>query len=164
MKVAAIKDLSSVDGPGMRLTFFFAGCLHDCTGCFNKEFQKVSSGYNMLIPEIIQYIKNLKPWIDGVTFSGGDPLFQTKELGNLLVAIRSDPELKFLNIWMWTGYTLEQIPSKIKNKLNVIVDGKYDETLPSSKWRGSNNQKVWKKIRNDKFEEIYKIEEEDFNI
>ena len=54
MKVAAIKDMSSVDGPGMRLTFFFAGCGHACEGCHNPEFQKIDSGYNMLIPEIEQ--------------------------------------------------------------------------------------------------------------
>lgn len=59
------------------------------------------------------------------------------------------------NIWMWTGYTLEEINSdkseigllrsELAHAVDVIVDGRFerDKHHPSLKFRGSWNQKIY---------------------
>jgi len=151
MKIGHIRDISMVDGPGNRLVIFFTGCGHNCDGCHNPKYQDYNYGIDWEIPEIIEYIKDRKQWIDGITLSGGDPLFQP-DLREFLETIRSDPELKNINIWMWTGFTIDQVPNPIKSKINVIIDGKYDKELEGAKWRGSSNQKIWKRVVGHHFE------------
>ena len=152
MKIAGFKDLSLTDGPGPRLVIFTTGCIHNCPGCHNVEMQNYDYGVEWSIEDIIEYIRERHRWIDGLTLSGGDPLFQLNETLALLTAIRKDKELKGLNIWLYTGYLFEDIPNNIKVKVNAIVDGKYNKELPSKPFRGSSNQKIFKRIVGNKFE------------
>ena len=147
MKIGAIKDLSLVDGEGVRLTLFLTGCTHACEGCHNPKFWNYDYGVEWSIPDMIEYITDRRFWIDGITLSGGDPLFQLNEVKELLIAIRNNNDLKDLNIWIYTGYEYAEIPGRIRQLVDVIVDGKYDESQTSYKpWRGSDNQKVWRKF------------------
>jgi len=142
MRIAGIEDTSLVNGEGVRMTIFTSGCIHNCEGCHNPEMQEYFFGEEIENETILQRIKDKLKWIDGLTLSGGDPLFQLSATKELLQAIRNDDELKDINIWLYTGYLFEDIPKSILKNVDVIIDGKYDKSLPEGKYRGSINQKI----------------------
>ena len=159
MKIANIKHLSLVDGPGPRTAIFTTGCIHNCEGCHNPEYQNYKYGVEWEPEEIIEEIKLVKNWIKGITLTGGDPLFQLDNTKELLKLIRKDTELKHINIMLYTGYLFEDIPGSIKQLVDVIIDGKYDKNLPRAYMRGSCNQRMFKKIMNTRFEIINQEED-----
>ena len=81
MLIHSIVESSRVNGPGIRAVVWFQGCTLACSGCWNKDthsFSK-SAGIEIGVEELAQKIAAL-PNLDGVTFSGGEPLQQAPEL------------------------------------------------------------------------------------
>lgn len=148
IKVNGIKPSSLVDGEGIRYTIFFQGCPHRCEGCHSPHTWNLNE-FNMdLSPsQIILDIKRYKKYITGITLSGGDPLMQPNDLLEFLRALKADKELRELDIWMWTGYEFEEIPRQILQLIDVVIDGKFNKGLLPAKWRGSNNQKIYRKVK-----------------
>ena len=67
-----------VNGDGLRTVIWLSGCSHKCPGCFNPETHCPLSGIKFDKSAKDELFKNLKEdWCDGITFSGGDPLFET---------------------------------------------------------------------------------------
>ena len=138
-----------VDGPRIRTSLYLSGCFHNCPMCHNKSSWKAWSGKNYENAEIIGEIKEYGH--NQITITGGDGLcYQTPGLINFLQELRK--EMPTINIWLYTGYTLEEILADQERKLvldyiDVLVDGKFDESLKSSDclFRGSTNQKIWEK-------------------
>ncbi len=149
IRISGIKEGSLVDGKGVRMTFFLTGCLHNCKKCHNKKFQNFNNGKDVEINELIDDIERNKKLIDGITLSGGDPLFQYVQVLDFLKTIRNEKKLEKINIWLYTGFDFEQVNNDIKELVDVIVDGKYVHSLPKQKWAGSSNQKVYKKIKGE---------------
>lgn len=148
MRISGLIEESIVDGPGVRFVVFFQGCLHDCFNCQNKQTHALNGGYKIKAEEIIEKIKR-NPYIDGVTLSGGDPLFQISECLKLVKLIN---ELN-LNIIVYTGFTFEEILKMSKtNKdyltllesIDCLIDGKFIDNLKSLDlaYRGSSNQQI----------------------
>lgn len=145
MKVMSIHHDSVVDGEGLRTVIFFAGCPHFCKGCHNPRSWNIKNGTEMTIEEIRDEVLS-NPLTD-VTFSGGDPFFQANEIKHLARELKNHGK----NIWIYTGYTLEDIenhsnPSfkELLDHCDVLVDGpfileKKDLTLA---FRGSSNQRI----------------------
>ena len=145
MKVMNIIHDSVVDGEGLRTVVFFAGCPHRCFGCHNPKSWNVCNGTEMTVEEIVKEIE--KNSLTDVTFSGGDPFFQAAEVKKVAKIVK---DLK-KNLWIYTGYTLEEIQSAQNNDMiellhygDVLVDGRFeldkkDLTLP---FRGSSNQRI----------------------
>ena len=147
MNYAKIRKYDVTNGPGVRVTLFVSGCTHNCPGCFNKEQQDFNFG-NLWTKEVeddfINAIKNKN--ICGVNILGGEPLQQDHSLIQLLKRIKSETGK---NIWLWSGYTLEEIKACDKkaealNYIDVLVDGRFIESLKdlNLKYRGSSNQMV----------------------
>lgn len=135
---------SMVNGKGIRDVIFLPGCVHNCPGCHNKKFQNPNFGVDIEIDEILTLFKNNNDMVDGITISGGDPLYQYDKTLELCKAIKSS-DIANNNIWLYTGYTYDEIKERFKEILNyvdVIIDGKYDENLPKASFRGSNNQRI----------------------
>jgi anaerobic ribonucleoside-triphosphate reductase activating protein len=148
VRLAGVIYESLVNGPGIRRVYFAQGCRHNCDGCFNPETHDFNGGELMDMNELINdAISN--PIINGITFSGGDPLEQAESFSYMAKEFKS----KGLNIWCYTGYTFEQILEKMKkdkdlkeliSNVDVLVDGKFEmnNKNKSLKFRGSSNQRI----------------------
>lgn len=134
---------SIVDGEGLRYVIFVQGCPHHCKGCHNPQTWRTDIGNAITIESLLDDIKS-NPLLDGVTFSGGEPMLQSEELTELAKEIKK----LGLNIWCYTGFTYEQIKESKKDFLkyiDVLVDGKFIEELKClGEYYGSSNQRIIK--------------------
>ena len=135
------------DGPGLRTSIYCSGCWHKCKGCHNPQTWDLYSGEEIDVDDLVDLIIEDK-WIDGVTFTGGDPLYQSDGFIELAKKIK---EKSNKNIWLYTGFTMEEIKMRCPESLRYVdwvVDGPYIEELRDIdlKFRGSSNQKIWKII------------------
>ena len=149
MNYAKIRKLDVTNGPGIRTTLFVSGCTHNCEGCFNKEQQDFNYGNKFTKEtedEFIQLTKNKQ--IKGVNILGGEPMQQIMDdtLLNLLKRIKLETDKP---IWLWSGYTFEEIVNnpkrlEILREVDVLIDGKFqaDKRDIMLKYRGSANQRV----------------------
>lgn len=135
-----------LNGDGLRVVLWVAGCSHHCKGCQNPITWDPQGGIPFEDKEKQEIFEQLeKPYIEGITFSGGDPLYE----GNVETVTELAKEIKAKypnkNIWLYTGYVWEEIKEmEIIPYLDVIVDGKFDleRRDVSLRWKGSPNQRV----------------------
>jgi len=84
---------SAVDGPGMRVVAWTAGCNWRCLYCHNPDTWTVTNG--MAVPleravdELRKYRRGLQVMSGGFTLSGGEPLLQDRFAVRLLTAARA---------------------------------------------------------------------------
>lgn len=146
IRLSGIVRESIVDGPGIRFGVFVQGCPHGCVGCHNPESLDFSGGYDRDYQTILAEIKK-NPLLDGVTFSGGEPLCQAAALLPLAEEIKK----MGLTLMIYTGSVFEDLlqqndPAVLKllSFCDYLVDGPFvlqqkDLTLP---FRGSANQRI----------------------
>ncbi|CAH9017278.1 4Fe-4S single cluster domain protein [Vibrio phage 150E35-1] len=141
----------AVNGEGVRCTLFVAGCSHGCSGCYNEASWNPSSGHEFtddMVQQILSDLKDTRIVRSGLSLSGGDPLHKRNypEILELCKLVRKECPDK--TIWMWTGYTIDQIResgmSEILDYLDVVIDGKFDQDKKdlNLRWRGSSNQVI----------------------
>lgn len=142
LRVVDIVDGTSVDGPGLRTSIYFAGCKHYCPGCHNPSTWDFSAGRDMTVDQLIERILEND---FNVTFSGGDPLYQLTALTVLANEIKKIGK----TIWCYTGFTYEELAASsdyndILSLIDVLVDGPYIQALrdPDLRFRGSSNQRI----------------------
>ena len=146
MNYHKIEKTSVANGIGIRVVLWVSGCSLHCKGCHNPETWDLNSGKlfdENAKEELFEALD--KPYIQGVTFSGGHPL----ENGNITEVYNLCKEIKEKfpekDIWIYTGYLFENIHSYLVMKyIDVLVDGAYIEEQRdiTLKWRGSRNQRV----------------------
>jgi anaerobic ribonucleoside-triphosphate reductase activating protein len=85
---------------------------------------------------------------DGLSLLGGDPLYPKNRSTIHSLCLQAKQRYPDKDIWLWTGYTFDDIPSEILSVVDVIIDGKYEEGNATIKaWQGSDNQKQYCKDR-----------------
>ena len=148
IRIAGVVRESIVDGPGFRFTVFCQGCPHNCEGCHNQATHDFSGGYDCDISRILEAIDK-NPLLDGVRFSGGEPMCQAEAFCSLAAEVKK----RNLNIVTYTGYTYEELLimsekdiwiKKLLDLTDILIDGRFilsqrDLTLL---FRGSRNQRV----------------------
>ncbi len=81
-KITNIETMGLVDGPGMRLVLFLAGCNLRCLYCHNPETWTDNENNRKITPEeVLKMFNKYKVYYGetgGVTFSGGEPLIQNE--------------------------------------------------------------------------------------
>lgn len=144
LAVPNIQVDSIVDGEGLRSVIWTQGCPHDCPGCHNPQTHDPNKGVLTDTEEIEKQIDDLKNQ-DGITFSGGDPMFQAKACSVLAEYAKN----KGYNVWCYTGYLYEEClkDKDMRNFLNfidILVDGKFIIAKKSFKlkFKGSSNQRI----------------------
>ncbi|MBR2856676.1 MAG: pyruvate formate lyase-activating protein [Bacteroidales bacterium] len=83
IKVHSYESMGTYDGPGLRLVVFLQGCPFRCLYCANPDTISFDGGKPTEIENIVRMAVNQKPFFGkkgGVTFSGGEPTSQAKEL------------------------------------------------------------------------------------
>ena len=143
LRVIDIVGGTSVDGPGLRTSVYFAGCNHHCPGCHNPQSWDFEGGEAMSVLRIKEIIDDCD---FNVTFSGGDPLMQpVDEMVELARLLKADGR----TIWCYTGYSYEYVASRPEYEellacIDVLVDGPFVESLRviSLRFRGSSNQRL----------------------
>lgn len=153
MRYAGIipNDLSAA--PGVCVTFFTQGCPHHCPGCHNPETWDYDGGKEFegnTVDKICNYLTANGAHRD-LCIMGGEPLCPDNQFLTLLICNTVKDKLPDTKIYIWTGYTLEELNkdtntriSQILEKTDAIIDGPYiaaerDITLPM---RGSRNQRI----------------------
>lgn len=94
MLVHSIESLAAVDGEGLRYAIFLAGCPLRCAYCHNPDTWNSNSGTCYTLEDLIKKIKRYAPYFKasngGVTFSGGEPLLQAKEIVELAALLKKE--------------------------------------------------------------------------
>lgn len=139
-----------VNGEGTRCTLFVSGCEHGCKGCYNQKSWSFSAGVlfdQTMEDQIIRDLKDTRIKRQGLSLSGGDPLHPRNVPILLALVQRVKRECPEKDIWLWTGYKLDELNEEQQQMLpyiDVLIDGKFIKALadPSLIWRGSANQVV----------------------
>ena len=149
-----LNDMSAAEG--LCVTFFTQGCPHRCSGCHNPDTWDYEGGKEFSFEVLESIITGLTA--QGIKrklcIMGGEPLCPENAFLTNLVISEVKRKLPETQVYIWTGYTYEElinhkphssIPS-ILDKTDCIIDGPYieelrDITLPM---RGSSNQRIIK--------------------
>lgn len=148
LRIAGIEPESFVDGPGIRFSIFTQGCSHNCLGCHNPQTHDFNGGHDISLAELLSMIEE-NPLLDGVTLSGGDPMFQAKTLVPLAREIKE----RGLNLVIFSGFTYERLMALKDEKpeclelltfADILVDGPFilAQRCLDLKFRGSKNQRL----------------------
>lgn len=154
MRYHNITKADMLNGDGLRVVLWLAGCSHHCRACQNPITWDANDG--LIFDEEAKrevFAELEKSWCSGLTLSGGDPLYiGNREEVSLLV---KEIKLKFpdKNIWCYTGYTWEELMKQVKDDNNlktildnvdVLLDGRFVLSLALEKlhYVGSSNQRI----------------------
>ena len=138
--------------PGLCVTFFTQGCPHQCHGCHNPQTWDFEGGIEFT-PDVLDKI------IEGLTAQGiqrnfcvmgGEPLCAENEFLTLLVIKTVKEKLPDVSVYIWSGYTYEELKKKsghvnqILDLCDYLIDGPYIHDLRdiTLEMRGSTNQRV----------------------
>ncbi|MDR1928383.1 MAG: radical SAM protein [Oscillospiraceae bacterium] len=73
------ESFGAVDGPGLRFVFFLQGCPLRCLYCHNPDAaaeEPPGTGQKITAGAAAEKVLRLRNFLQGVTFSGGEPLLQ----------------------------------------------------------------------------------------
>ena len=139
--------------PGISVSFFTQGCPHHCAGCYNPETWDFDGGKEFTPQVLEDILEGLNS--NGIRRSfclmGGEPLCEENEFLTCLLVQTIKERSPNTPIYIWSGYTYEELLNKNNPKINYILDeadflvdgpfdiAKRDITLPM---RGSTNQRI----------------------
>ena len=135
-----------LNGDGLRVVLWVAGCSHHCRECQNPITWDPNGGIPFEEENLQEIFHELdQDYVDGITFSGGDPLHEANrdDVEALAKLIREKYPQK--TIWLYTGYVWEEIHDwPIMEYIDVLVDGRFElaQKDVNLQWKGSANQRV----------------------
>lgn len=152
-KYNTIKYNDVANAPGIAISIYLQGCPHHCKGCFNPETWNFNDGQN-LTTEILEDIFENKIYENNIERSlcilGGEPLCAENNVTTFqIISWALEKQIK---IYIWTGYTLEELKQKndditniILERIDYLIDGPFieEEKDLTLKMRGSRNQRIW---------------------
>lgn len=151
----SIETLGLVDGPGVRVVVFLEGCPLRCIFCHNPECWKITKHYTITPSELLKVILKYKNYFGengGVTFSGGEPLLQSKFLLEILKLCKEnnihtcldtsgvgdfEEVLKYVDLVIWD---IKAIKPSMYEK---ITNYKIDASLKFLDYCQKHHKKMW---------------------
>ena len=100
-----------LNGDGLRVVLWVAGCGHHCKGCQNPITWDPNGGIpfdDAAKAEIFEQLD--KDYISGITFSGGDPLYEANRADVTALAKEIKERYPKKDIWVYTGRSLYSCP------------------------------------------------------
>lgn len=152
MNYHKIEKYSVANGTGIRVVLWVSGCTCYCRGCQNPQTWSFQGGQlfdEKAKQELFEALD--KPYIQGITFSGGHPFEKPNRSTVYYLAKEIKEKFPTKDIWLYTGYTWEEIYKNGIREIwrtlpwiDVLIDGKFIQELKdlTLKWRGSSNQRV----------------------
>ncbi|MFF4353627.1 4Fe-4S single cluster domain-containing protein [Streptomyces sp. NPDC001530] len=147
LNVAATWTGTTALGPGRRSVVWVQGCPFHCRGCMSPDWIPMRRARLVapadLVPELLG-----DPAVGGLTFSGGEPMFQAAGLAELARLART---VRDISVICFTGHRLEALRSRppapgvarLLEEVDVLIDGLYVAGLDDGRGlRGSSNQRV----------------------
>ena len=135
-----------LNGDGLRVVLWVAGCEHCCKGCQNPLTWDPDGGLpfdDAAKAEIFEQLD--QPYIEGITFSGGDPLHCANRDGVKTLAAEIKEKYPEKTIWLYTGDVWENIVNyPVLKYVDILVDGEFEQDKKdvTLMWKGSSNQRV----------------------
>lgn len=135
-----------LNGDGLRVVLWVAGCSHCCKDCQNPITWDPNGGLlfdEAAKQEIFEQLD--KSYISGITLSGGDPLHAANRLDVRQLIEEIKQKYPDKTVWMYTGDSWERILHyPMMKNIDVLVDGEFIAEQKDVKllWKGSKNQRV----------------------
>ncbi len=135
-----------LNGDGLRVVLWVAGCNHNCRECHNPFTWDIRGGIPFDEKAKNELFEELgKPYVSGITLSGGDPLHPDNRADISTLIDEISEKFPRKTIWLYTGYLWEEINTlPLIKKTDVLVDGEFIVEMKDVKkhWAGSSNQRV----------------------
>lgn len=152
--VADIVRTSVVDGPGNRFVVFLQGCNFDCVACHNPQTipgHAPLEGHHprrLSVPEVLEEIRAVTPFIRGVTVSGGEATQQTPFVRALFDAIKADADLAELTCFVDSNGACERtVWDKLASSMDgAMIDLKCFDPALHKRMTGKSNVQVLSSI------------------
>lgn len=120
--IGGIVSLTTVDFPGhLAAVVFFQGCPWRCLYCHNPHLQTILPSESLPWEDVLNLLRIRKDFLDGVVFSGGEPLAQigladaAKDIKDLGFSLGlhtggADPNrfAEVINLFDWVGFDVKQ--------------------------------------------------------
>ena len=158
IKVHSYESMGTYDGPGLRLVVFLQGCPFRCLYCANPDTIAFDGGTPTEPEHIINMAVNQKPFFGkrgGVTFSGGEPTAQAKDLIPVVKGLKEQG----IHICIDTngGIWNPAVEELLKEIDLVLLDVKQinperhlnltersnEQTLKTAQWLEANERPFW---------------------
>ena len=146
MRYHNITKEDMLNGDGLRVVLWVAGCSHCCEECQNPITWDPNGGIPFdEVAEEELFCELSKDYTSGITLSGGDPLYFGNRTDMLALIKKIKEKFPQKTIWMYTGFVWEAVSKlEIMKYIDVLVDGEFEIEKKDIKlhWRGSSNQRV----------------------
>ena len=158
IRVHSYESMGTYDGPGLRLVVFLQGCPFKCLYCANPDTISFEGGEMTEVDHIVKMAVSQKPFFvkrGGITFSGGEPTMQAKELLPLYAKLKEEG----INICIDTngGAWNSDIEELLRQTDLVLLDCKQfnderhknltgrsnEQTLKTAQWLEENEKPFW---------------------
>ena len=158
IRVHSYESMGTYDGPGLRLVVFLQGCPFRCLYCANPDTIAFDGGSPTEPEHIINMAVSQKPFFGrrgGVTFSGGEPTAQAKDLIPVVKGLKEQGIHVCLdtNGGIWNP-AVEELLKEIdlvlldvkqinpERHLN-LTERSNEQTLKTAQWLEANERPFW---------------------
>ena len=158
IRVHSYESMGTYDGPGLRLVVFLQGCPFRCLYCANPDTIAFDGGTPTEPEHIINMAVSQKPFFGrrgGVTFSGGEPTVQAKDLIPVVKGLKEQGINVCIdtNGGIWNP-AVEELMQEIdlvlldvkqinpERHLN-LTERSNEQTLKTAQWLEDNGKPFW---------------------
>ena len=164
MKYAGIIYDDTAAAPGLSLSFYTQGCPIHCPGCHNQDMWDFEGGYefNSEVRDKVIAKLNENGVLRNLCIIGGEPLCEQNAHMTELLCGFARVEYPDIKIYIWTGYTLEELCEREQNEksihnilecIDVLIANPFDISKRdiTLELRGSSNQEIYKFVTEEEF-------------
>jgi anaerobic ribonucleoside-triphosphate reductase activating protein len=147
LNVAAVCKGTRSLGPGYRAVVWVQGCPFHCPACIAPDWIPIRPAKlvdpHRLVDELLE-----DPQVQGLTFSGGEPMLQAPALALLARLARKKRDLSIICFTGFPRHSLQTTPpypgiDDLLEQVDVLIDGAYIARLNDNLGlRGSSNQRI----------------------